>query len=61
MLCPSLSALQAACPALAYRTPLRFAHSILSFANSDVEYLLGKLNGIARTFGHEMSMPHAAP
>ncbi len=27
----------------------------------NVEYLLGKLDGIARTFGHETSMPQAAP
>ena len=41
--------------------PLRFANGILSFANGNVEYLLGKLDGIARTFGHETSMPQAGP
>jgi hypothetical protein len=39
----------------------RFARCILSFANGNIEYLLGKLDGIARTFGHEASMPQAAP
>jgi len=29
--------------------PLRFANGIFSFANGNVEYLLGKLDGIART------------
>jgi len=38
--------------------PLRFAHGVLSFTNSNVEYLLGKLDGIARTFGHEASIPY---
>ena len=37
------------------------ANRILNFANGNVEYLLGKLDGIARTFGHEASMPQAAP
>ena len=32
---------------------LGFANRVLSFANGDVEYLFGKLGGIARTFGHE--------
>ena len=41
--------------------PLRFANSVLSFANGDVKNLLGKLGGITRTFGHETSMPQAAP
>jgi hypothetical protein len=36
---------------------LRFAYGILSFANGNVEYLLGKLHRIAGTFGHEASMP----
>ena len=36
--------------------PLRFANRILSFAYCDVENLLGKLDGIARTFGHEPSI-----
>lgn len=39
--------------------PLRFTNRVLSFADGNVEYLLGKLNGIARAFGHEMSMPQA--
>ena len=40
--------------------PLGFAYRILSFAYGNVENLLGKLDGIARTFGHEPSMPQAA-
>jgi hypothetical protein len=36
---------------------LRFAHGVLSFANGDVENLLGKLDGVAGTFSHESSMP----
>ena len=40
--------------------PLGFANGVLGFANGNVEYLLGKLDGIARTFGHEASMPQAA-
>ena len=40
---------------------LGLANRILSFANGNVEYLLGKLDGIARTFRHEPSMPQAAP
>jgi len=28
---------------------LRFANSILSFANGNVEHLVGKIDGIART------------
>jgi hypothetical protein len=39
---------------------LGFAHGVLSFPYGNVEYLLGKLGGIARTFGHEPSMPQAA-
>jgi hypothetical protein len=35
------------------------AYGILSFSDGNVEYLLGKLDGIARTFGHETSMPQA--
>lgn len=61
MLRPRLSALQSACPALTPRLPLGFAHSVLSFANGNVENLLGKLDGIARTFGHEASMPQTVP
>lgn len=41
--------------------PLGFANRVLRFADGDVEYLLGKLGGITRTFGHELSMPYAAP
>jgi len=41
--------------------PLGFANRVLSFANGNVEYLLGKLDGIARTFGHETSIAQAAP
>lgn len=40
---------------------LGFAHGIFGFANGDVENLLGKLDGIARTFGHEPSIAQAAP
>lgn len=36
------------------------ANGIFSLAYGNVEYLLGKLDGIARTFGHEPSMPQAA-
>jgi hypothetical protein len=43
------------------RIALRLAHSVLSFADGDVENLLGKLDGIARTFGHETSIAQAAP
>jgi hypothetical protein len=39
------------------RMPLGLAHGVLGLANGNVEYLLGKLDGIARTFGHEPSMP----
>jgi len=35
---------------------LRFAYRILSFADGDVEYLLGKLYQIARTFRDEPSI-----
>ena len=41
--------------------PFGFANRVLSFAYSNVEYLLGKLDGIARTLRHESSMPQAAP
>ena len=41
--------------------PLGFAHGIFGFANGDVEYLLGKLGGIARTFSHGLSIAQAAP
>ena len=37
--------------------PLRFAYRILSFANSNVEHLLGKLDGIAGTLG-SLVEPH---
>jgi hypothetical protein len=33
--------------------PLCFANRILCFANGDVEYLLGKLDGVAWTLRHE--------
>jgi hypothetical protein len=36
---------------------LGFANRIFGLANGNIEYLLGKLNGVARTFGHETSMP----
>lgn len=41
--------------------PLRLAHSVLSFANGNVEYLFGKLDGIAWTLRHEPSIAQAAP
>jgi hypothetical protein len=37
------------------------ANCILSFANGNIEYLLGNLDGITRTFGHEASMPQPLP
>jgi hypothetical protein len=40
---------------------LNFAYRVLGLTNGNVEYLLSKLDGIARTFGHETSMPQAAP
>jgi hypothetical protein len=40
---------------------LRFTHRILSFADGNVEYLLGKLDGIAGTFRHELSIAQPAP
>lgn len=36
---------------------LGFANRVLSCACGNIEDLLGKLDGIARTFGHEASMP----
>lgn len=41
--------------------PLGFANCILNFTDGNIEYLLGKLGGIARTFRHEASMPQVAP
>jgi hypothetical protein len=35
---------------------LGLTDGIFSFANGDVENLLRKLDGIARTFGHETSI-----
>lgn len=61
MLCPRLSARQAADPFLADRLSFRLAHGIFGLADGNVEYLLGKLSDVARTFGHEPSMPQAAP
>jgi hypothetical protein len=40
---------------------LGLAYCILILADGNVENLLGKLDGIARTFRHEPSMPQAAP
>jgi hypothetical protein len=40
---------------------LGLAYRILSFTDGNIENLLGKLDGIARTFRHEPSMPQAAP
>lgn len=53
MLRSGFSALQSACPSLTHRLPLGFADGVLSFANGNVEDLLGKLDGITRTFSHE--------
>jgi hypothetical protein len=39
---------------------LRFANGILSFTDGNIEHLLGELDGIARTFGHEPSIAQAA-
>jgi hypothetical protein len=39
------------------RMTFGFAYSILSFADSNVEYLLGKLGGIAWTLRHGFIMP----
>jgi hypothetical protein len=36
--------------------PLQFANRILSFADGNVEDLLGKLDGIAWTLRHEPSI-----
>jgi hypothetical protein len=40
---------------------LRLANSVLSFAYGNVEYLLGKLDGIARALRHKPSIAQAAP
>jgi hypothetical protein len=40
---------------------LRFANRVLSLTDGNVENLLGKLDGIARTFSHEASIAQAAP
>ena len=50
MLCSRPAALQTTCPTFIGRFSLGFANRVLSFANSYVEYLLGKLGGIAGTF-----------
>lgn len=47
--------------ALGGRMPLGLAYRVLSLADGNVEYLLGKLDGITRTFDHATSMPQAAP
>jgi hypothetical protein len=44
---------ETSCPSLTGGFPLGFANGVLSFADGNVEYLLSKLDGIARTFGHE--------
>jgi arginine dihydrolase len=58
--CSRLAALQPPCPSLADRLSLGLANGILSFADGDIKHLLGKLDGITRTFGHEASMPQSA-
>jgi len=60
MLCPSLTALQSASPSLTNGPSLRFANRILGFADGNIEYLLGKLDGIAWTLRHELSIAQAA-
>ena len=57
MLRPSLSSLQPACPSLAGGLSLGLANRVLDFACSNIEYLLGELDRITRTFGHKRSMP----
>jgi hypothetical protein len=57
MLRSSFSAFETACPSLTCGFPFGIANCILCFANGNIENLLGKLRGIARTFGHEASMP----
>jgi hypothetical protein len=61
MLGPRLPAFQSARASFADRLSLQFADCILSFANGNIEYLLGKLDGIARTLRHEPSIAQAAP
>jgi hypothetical protein len=56
MLRSSFAALKTACTSSACWLPLGFTNGILYFANSNIEYLLGKLGGITRTFGHETSI-----
>ena len=51
------STLQTASSPLTDRLPLGLANGVLSFAYSNIEYLLGELDGITRTFGHESIMP----
>jgi hypothetical protein len=41
--------------------PLGLAYCVLRFTDGNVEHLLRKLDGIARTFGHEASIAQAAP
>ena len=50
---------QATRPLLADGLSLGIAYGILSLADGNIKYLLGKLGGIAWTFGHEPSMPQA--
>jgi len=47
-------------PLTLWRIPLGFANRVLGFASGDVEDLLGELDGITRTFGHEASMPQVS-
>jgi hypothetical protein len=60
MLRSGFTTLQPTCASLTHRTPLKFANRVFSLADGNVEYLLGNLDGIAWTFGHETSMPQAA-
>jgi hypothetical protein len=56
MLGSGFSALQSTSSAFTDWFSLRFADCVLSFTYGDFENLLGKLDGIARTFGHETSI-----
>jgi hypothetical protein len=60
MLRSSFSAFETACPSLTCGFPLGIANGILGLADSNIEYLFGKLGGITRTFAHEASMPQSA-
>jgi hypothetical protein len=52
--------LQPARSSLADRLSFGLAYGVLSFTNGNIEHLLGKLGGIARTFCHGLSIAQAA-